>query len=74
MHYFLIRENITPRGDGNEDASLTTIRTTFFIIRENITPRGDGNNLNDMITSYKTAKIRENITPRGDGNIDTINS
>ena len=38
----LIRENITPRGDGNfrleADKALTKGE-----IRENITPRGDGN-------------------------------
>ena len=39
-----IRENITPRGDGN----LGTFKEFFgtkveVLIRENITPRGDGN-------------------------------
>ena len=39
---FKIRENITPRGDGN----ATQIRNEAINnikIRENITPRGDGN-------------------------------
>ena len=37
-----IRENITPRGDGNIVGYIyDTIHTD--IIRENITPRGDGN-------------------------------
>ena len=37
-----IRENITPRGDGN---SIQILINKFFsiFIRENITPRGDGN-------------------------------
>ena len=37
-----IRENITPRGDGNFSRSLTPIIICSYI-RENITPRGDGN-------------------------------
>ena len=40
---FLIRENITPRGDGNYNMSTLFIFTTSICIRENITPRGDGN-------------------------------
>ena len=40
-----IRENITPRGDGNFKLSAR-VRSIFFI-RENITPRGDGNNNED---------------------------
>ena len=37
-----IRENITPRGDGNSFLS-NPFSCTNFSIRENITPRGDGN-------------------------------
>ena len=37
----VIRENITPRGDGNTRAVETD--GTRVYIRENITPRGDGN-------------------------------
>ena len=37
----IIRENITPRGDGNQTARLNI--KFFWSIRENITPRGDGN-------------------------------
>ena len=40
----LIRENITPRGDGNEYQYLINIKNCYvYYIRENITPRGDGN-------------------------------
>ena len=40
--YHLIREKITPRGDGNP-TTCYIIKIMFFIIREKITPRGDGN-------------------------------
>jgi len=36
-----IRENITPRGDGNSHNDPSSSNVKF--IRENITPRGDGN-------------------------------
>ena len=36
-----IRENITPRGDGNTIYFLLIL--SIALIRENITPRGDGN-------------------------------
>ena len=39
---FLIRENITPRGDGNNRKS-SFVYFNSSSIRENITPRGDGN-------------------------------
>ena len=38
-----IRENITPRGDGNCIISYNFTQASYFLIRENITPRGDGN-------------------------------
>ena len=63
-----IRENITPRGDGNL-ATLIFSSASTLSIRENITPRGDGNSI--FICTIKNLvffKIRENITPRGDGN------
>ena len=41
-----IRENITPRGDGNYILSLVLLLIFFNSIRENITPRGDGNSSN----------------------------
>ena len=52
----IIRENITPRGDGNlEQASSNNL--PVLVIRENITPRGDGNLLliNSIVsnTEYK---------------------
>ena len=62
-----IRENITPRGDGNPPKT-TIIITYITCIRENITPRGDGNPASVPAT-LKLTSIRENITPRGDGNI-----
>ena len=37
-----IRENITPRGDGNKIKANCVINI-LPRIRENITPRGDGN-------------------------------
>ena len=37
-----IRENITPRGDGNKKYGMESL-TKKEKIRENITPRGDGN-------------------------------
>jgi len=40
-----IRENITPRGDGNGLAGVLNGRGVKNI-RENITPRGDGNHTN----------------------------
>ena len=42
-----IRENITPRGDGNFKVSPNNIKSNFFI-RENITPRGDGNYVRNL--------------------------
>ena len=65
----IIRENITPRGDGNSVLVIALSLTTILLIRENITPRGDGNLLSVVCTSKTlTNVIRENITPRGDGN------
>ena len=37
-----IRENITPRGDGNFFCKSNE-KASIGFIRENITPRGDGN-------------------------------
>ena len=39
---FIIRENITPRGDGNQLGNNNRYVYQYHI-RENITPRGDGN-------------------------------
>ena len=40
----LIRENITPIGDGNNLEVLNTYKLLLYVfIRENITPIGDGN-------------------------------
>ena len=39
----IIRENITPRGDGNNILAQTFASGERVLIRENITPRGDGN-------------------------------
>ena len=38
-----IRENITPRGDGNKISCASFLVSKYPKIRENITPRGDGN-------------------------------
>ena len=63
-----IRENITPRGDGNYKHLYLILYVRYSSIRENITPRGDGNlHVLDVLTQHKE-EIRENITPRGDGN------
>ena len=40
--FSFIRENITPRGDGNKDVQIGYY-TLDNVIRETITPRGDGN-------------------------------
>ena len=37
----LIREQITPKGDGN--VNIYYFNKYFFKIREQITPKGDGN-------------------------------
>ena len=62
-----IRENITPRGDGNPFTAILIAFAPLFI-RENITPRGDGNRNDELLQYLAYEKIRENITPRGDGN------
>ena len=62
-----IRENITPRGDGNN--GICSVQMLWEKIRENITPRGDGNlGKNKPLNHSENHMIRENITPRGDGN------
>ena len=38
----MIREQITPKGDGNL-LLFFIVYTAFFLIREQITPKGDGN-------------------------------
>ena len=43
----LIRENITPRGDGNPHRPVHPLVYFLGLIRENITPRGDGNTQGD---------------------------
>ena len=55
----LIRENITPRGDGNSYIKcIYEVFKTF--IRENITPRGDGNFCNFIIdNSVQLSNKRE---------------
>ena len=40
---WLIRENITPIGDGNKNWKINQCFKRIFKIRENITPIGDGN-------------------------------
>ena len=69
---YIIRENITPRGDGNYAGMKGWLPKKK--IRENITPRGDGNIILAILSEiwYNTF-IRENITPRGDGNISSKN-
>ena len=47
-----IRENITPRGDGNK-LVVKSLRVTMINIRENITPRGDGN----LVSASNTTDI-----------------
>ena len=66
---FKIRENITPRGDGN-------LKIFFIIVREDRCHKREYNSerrrkLEGMYESkrVKSILIRENITPRGDGNI-----
>ena len=61
-----IRENITPRGDGNLQILFHPNKRKP--IRENITPRGDGNLNSPVLEAAENGTIRENITPRGDGN------
>ena len=39
-----IRENITPKGDGNLSNMSAAFCAWVMYIRENITPKGDGNN------------------------------
>ena len=69
MKYQIIRENITPRGDGNTSGAIYITRiVNGSIIRENITPRGDGNKATTSFLNQSIQLIRENITPRGDGN------
>ena len=65
----IIRENITPRGDGN-------LKIFFIIVREDRCHKREYNSerrrkLEGMYESkrVKSILIRENITPRGDGNI-----
>ena len=41
INKFFIREQITPKGDGNK--YNVAVKTVIFLIREQITPKGDGN-------------------------------
>ena len=52
-----IRENITPRGDGN--FNVVSSKENGKIIRENITPRGDGNFIDDEVEDPNLAYKRE---------------
>ena len=71
-NFFRIRENITPRGDGNLDF-FQFLSMFPHLIRENITPRGDGNIYKFFNSiAINSSIIRENITPRGDGNFLTV--
>ena len=61
-----IRENITPRGDGN----LTDTEIKYLpLINKREYNSERRRKLKDKIRSYTPLmQIRENITPRGDGN------
>ena len=53
---FGIRENITPRGDGNMYLRISK-EQKYYKIRENITPRGDGN----FVFSYSSPNISSTV-------------
>ena len=53
----IIREHITPKGDGNWNASKIK---KFKNIREHITPKGDGNFENSISLYFKLPTL-ENI-------------
>ena len=64
--YIYIREQITPKGDGNIHSSFYHKMLGKYI-REQITPKGDGNiphNYHYLVDYI----IREQITQKGDGN------
>ena len=63
----LIREHITPKGDGNSGLIVPFVITKP--IREHITPKGDGNFNIAMRERFEVVPIREHITPKGDGNL-----
>ena len=60
-----VKEEITPRGDGNLYA-LDHILNLLFV-KEEITPRGDGNATRGIIKT-DLFHVKEEITPRGDEN------
>ena len=64
---FSIRENITPRGDGNCVKIAVCSSLLFFYKREYNSERRRKHTLVTKIYHSKII-IRENITPRGDGN------
>ena len=53
----IIREQITPKGDGNY-FRLSTLYSFLKIIREQITPKGDGNISNSF--KFFNSNILEN--------------
>ena len=54
----IIRENITPRGDGNK-INKNILSANSLFIRENITPRGDGNKNRHLLNVYSFIYKRE---------------
>ena len=50
-YYYQIREQITPKGDGNYYHIYFNLSTIFFI-REQITPKGDGNFLTTYLNNF----------------------
>ena len=62
-----IRENITPRGDGNSNKSYI-IKETFIDKREYNSERRRKLYIILLCILNIWFSIRENITPRGDGN------
>ena len=46
-----IREQITPKGDGNIQPTPSTLRISLSI-REQITPKGDGNDIYILLYSH----------------------
>ena len=52
VHSFRIRNERTPKGDGNQK-SMEIFKFIKNLIRENITPRGDGNSAcNSVINCF----------------------
>ena len=64
---YCIRNERTPKGDGNLLLLLLMVEYLLFIRNER-TPKGDGNALLTTFDSVETMKIRNERTPKGDGN------